>query len=301
MMGYPLAGLAPFVLLFPLAPMMRLSITGLLLVVAFWRAKRWAWVVLVFASTIAVFAPLLAPFGLDERVAVSDAFPLGVDTLERDRFSLLLHGHRTSVLIALAGAATACLLGTLIGAVQAWLGGPIRRAIDVLFQAYLSIPGLIYVLIALAFLPRGPLTLIGVLAFVLWPETARLVQARIESLRGTDFVAAARMRGARERDILFGEILPNLVPLIGTSFLIAFAAVLLAEAALGYLNLGHEVGTPSLGRLIDLGIRRLDDEPALFLSAIVPFIGWLAAARALASRGRGDQVVVVVGGTSTSR
>ena len=44
------------------------------------------------------------------------------------------------------------------------------------------------------------------------------------------------------------------IALLIAAFLIGFASVLLAEAALGYLNLGHEVGTPSLGRLIDQGI-----------------------------------------------
>ena len=134
------------------------------------------------------------------------------------------------------------------------------------------------------FLPSGPATLILMFALTLWPETARLVQARAEELVRAPFVQVARMQGLAEYRIFPRELLPNLWPLLQTSALLTLANGVLLESILGFLGLGMPLGTPGLGRLIALATSRLDQHGPLLVATTLLLMAWLGGCRAVGRR-----------------
>ncbi|MDJ0838036.1 MAG: ABC transporter permease [Acidobacteriota bacterium] len=250
------------------------------------RAEKpmFAGITLTFLIYLLVLTPFLTPFDPAARFSEGPLHLMGLDTLGRDLYSRLLTAHLNSVTVAAAGSALACVIGIVVGGLLSFGGRIVRRLAATMIQAYLSIPVIIYYLLALAFLPAGSNTLILLFGLTFWPELARLLQVRIDELRKADFVQAARLRGMGESGIFLREILPNLYGLVQVHFLIALASSFVMESALSYLGLGQGVGVPSLGRMVDYGIKNLETQPAVFIGSVSFFLTWLLSLRALSLR-----------------
>ena len=244
--------------------------------------------------TMAAFGPWLAPYDPAQQILVPGDHLLGLDRTGRDLFSRLLIGNRNSVVIAAGGSLMACLLGLSIGLGMAlgprWLHWSINR----LIQAYMIIPILIYYLLGLALFTPGAATLIGLLAVTLGPDLARIVQVRITELRQAPFVQVARMAGMTNRQIIWREIAPNLLRLLTVNFLVCFGNAIVIETVLGYLGLGLGVGTPSLGHLIEYGVRHMDRQPLVLPAALISMLAWIICLRLLARQAEAPEVPPVL-------
>jgi peptide/nickel transport system permease protein len=219
--------------------------------------------------------PLLPPF-------VDAAHPLGTDRLGRDVVAGLMHGTRTSLLVAIAAAAAALSLGTVVGTLAGFLGGIADEVLMRITEAFQTVPGF---LLALAFIsvtgPSAP-TIVLAIAIGSWTQPARIVRAEVLSLRERDFVASARVVGMRPAEIAFREILPNaMTPLVSLAAVIVAAAVLV-EAALSFLGFG-DPNRVTWGSMIAEGRNVLRGAP--FLS-IVPGIALVVTVLAVHLTGR---------------
>ncbi len=183
-------------------------------------------------------------------------FPLGTDSLGRDRLSRLLYGTRVSLLLAPAAALAATALAALIGGLAGFFGGMTGRALMGATDLCLSLPWLFLLLTVRALLPLNvePLAsvaitfaLLGVLG---WAPAARVVRAGVCSLQGSDFVMQARASGARPWRLALRQVLPNLTPVLAAQFWISVPVFILAEANLGLLGLGVAEPLPSWGNLL---------------------------------------------------
>ncbi len=246
--------------------------------------------VILFFILVAVFAPLLTSLQTADPITGAKADPyqtytelvddngypivgissshwLGVEKgIGRDLFARWSYGARPSLIIGFVAAALATLLGVTMGLLAGYLGGVADRTIGWLTDFMLSLPLLILVIAAvpiveLRFGERGSLTpeqtsdirfwvIIAVLVLFGWMGLARLVRGEVKSLREREFVQAARAIGVPTRQILFREILPNLVGPIIVSASIAVPAFITAEATLSFLGAGLVEPTASWGRTI---------------------------------------------------
>ena len=241
---------------------------------------------IIALSITALLSPWLELYPIDRRYKLALGHPLGLDYLGRDLFSRLLAANRTSIFIAACGSLIATLAGMLFGGFMA--SGPMlmRKGFDTALKAFLSIPILIYYLLGISLLESGPVTLILLIGLTLWPEPARLVQARVVQLRDAPFILGARMRGAGEITIFLREILPNLAPIGRASFLLIMVNAILLESILSYLGLGLEVGTPSLGRLIEEGTRNSEHRLSHLLLSVGLLLAWIWSLRSMSEPGR---------------
>lgn len=228
--------------------------------------------ILLALILVAIFAPLLSP---GDPLAVSGrpllrpfvdaAHPLGTDRLGRDLLAGLIHGARTSMAVGLAAAGAAILIGAAAGSAAGLAGGWIDEAVMRVVDAFQITPGF---LLALAFVSaKGPSLGVVVFAVALsaWTGPARLVRARVLSLREADFVAAARVVGMGPAEIALRQILPlALPPVLSVSAAIVAGAVL-TEAALSFLGLG-DPNVVTWGRMIAEGRNQL--RSAAYLSMI---------------------------------
>lgn len=220
--------------------------------------------------------PLVPPF--------SDAsYLLGTDRLGRSVTVELIYGARTTLLVAIASAAAALGIGTLVGTLAAFFGGFVDEVLMRITEAFQTIPAF---LLSLAFISvTGPAVPTIVLAIALgaWPQPARIARAEVLSLRERDFVAAARVIGMHPLEIAVREILLNALTPVASLAAVIVAAAVLIEAALSFLGLG-DPNRVTWGSMIAEGRTVLRGAP--FLS-IVPGLALVVTVLAVHLTGRG--------------
>ena len=180
--------------------------------------------------------------------------PLGTQNEGRDLLTYILKGTPNTLLIGLVGGGSAVLLGTILGMVAGYVGGPLDGLIRNTVDIGLTIPPLaILIMIAASFSVVSPLTMGLVIALTSWMHPTRVIRSQVLSLREREFVLLLRLSGASPLQIVFLELLPNLIPFLAATFVNSFATAILASIGLEVLGLGS-FQTPTLGNLIYFAI-----------------------------------------------
>ena len=182
----------------------------------------------------------------------SGAHPLGTTQTGQDVLAQIAYATRGSLYIGLLVGVMATFLSALFGIVGAYVGGVVDEAFSLLSNVMLVIPGLPLVIVISAFVPpeqRGTWTIAVVLAITGWAASARVLRAQTLSLRGRDYVLAARVAGERPWRVIGVEILPNLLPLLASQFVFAVISAILSEAGLSFLGLGAS-SSSTLGTML---------------------------------------------------
>jgi peptide/nickel transport system permease protein len=175
--------------------------------------------------------PLLEPF-------VTAEAPLGTDSLGRDTLAGILFGARISLTVGLVSAATATLIGIVVGAIAGYYRGVADDVLMRLTEFFQTIPTMIFSIILVAILRPSIVSIINAIAVVSWPPVARLVRGQFLTLRSREFVEAAIVSGQPAHVIMLREILPNAIaPVIVLASLMVGSAILL-ESAISFLGLG---------------------------------------------------------------
>jgi peptide/nickel transport system permease protein len=190
----------------------------------------------VFADVLAPrdpFAIVGAPFGQP-----AGQFLLGTDSLGRDVLAGLIHGSRTTLLIAVLATLAAVAFGTAVGALAGYFGGWVDDLLMRLTEFFQTIPSFLFAIVLIAVLSPSATNLVIAIAVVSWPPIARVVRGEVLSVKSREFVQAAVVAGQRDLAILVTQVLPNtLSPLIVTGSLLVATAILV-ESALSFLGLG---------------------------------------------------------------
>ncbi len=200
-----------------------------------------AWLGLVIM--VAVAAPLLSPHHPFEIVAQpfltpSIDHPFGTDSLGRSIWAGLVHGARTTLVIAILATLASVAFGTLVGALAGYFGGWVDDGLMRLTEFFQTIPSFIFAIVLVAILTPSATSLIVAIAVVSWPPIARVVRGEVLSVKAREYVQAAVLVGQEDMAILFRQVLPNtLSPLIVTGSLLVATAILV-ESALSFLGLG---------------------------------------------------------------
>jgi peptide/nickel transport system permease protein len=218
-------------------------------------------------------------------------FFLGADSNGRDTMVRLLYGGRNSLLIGLAAALITTLLGSVAGLAAGYLGGwtdgLLSRLLDLLWAFPAILLGVaLGTALAVDGLRLGPVIIEGgslaipvfVISVVYIPYLARPIRAQTMSLREREFIQAARAVGMSRRQIVAGELLPNVLPTILVLAPLLVANAILLEAALSFLGAGIQPPNPSWGTMISIGVERIVSAPYL---AIAPGLMLLIAVLSL--------------------
>ena len=180
--------------------------------------------------------------------------PLGTENSGRDMLALLIVGTpRTlavGVIAASVGMGAGILLGFLAGFIGGWVDDVIRLATDVL----IPIPPLMLLIVIQSVLPRVDLLTFALLiAIFAWTRPTRFIRAQVLSMRESGYVQMARLSGVPVRDIMFKEIMPNLLPYLAASYIGNMAGAILQAVGLELLGFGPQ-RIPSLGVAIYFSI-----------------------------------------------
>jgi peptide/nickel transport system permease protein len=213
----------------------------------------------------AVFAQVLAPYDPSKTDILIRLRPpvweaggtaehvLGTDQLGRDVLSRLIYGARVSLVVAVSVVLAAGMFGTIVGMVAGFYGGRVDDAIMRLVDIQTAFPGILLVLLILATLGSGILSVIVVLTMTGWMVFARLARGQVVALREQQFLESAVSVGCDPRRIIFVHIVPNLASPILTLGALELARVILVEAVLSFLGVGIQPPSTSWGLMIAEG------------------------------------------------
>ncbi len=252
--------------------------------------------IIVLASLL---APLLAAWGVIDPQKVNSNLVTGIGSMPpgplsgasaqhwlgvepgtgRDLLARILTGLTTSLLVAVLATVLSVVVGTLLGIITGFAGGRTDWLISRLMDLVLSFPQIL-MLLTLApllvtamhstlHLPEGEPSQVAFMALVLgffgWPYVARIIRGQVMSLREREFIEAARSLGAKKWWLYFKELLPHLwAPILIYSTLILPQNVA-AEASLGFLGVGIQAPTASLGSILNDSVSYAAADPAYFL------------------------------------
>jgi len=219
-----------------------------------WSARIGLLVILLYVL-VAVFAPLLAPYGETEVVGLQfeppgEAYWLGTDNLGRDMLTRLIYGARNTIGIALATTALAFLLGGSAGLLAATMGGWVDQVLARIVDTIMAMPVLIFALLILTITGTSVPTLIMVIGVLYSTPVFRLARAVAMNIEVMDYVEVARLRGEGLGWIIGREILPNTLPPLIAEFGLRFCFVFLFISALSFLGLGLQPPTADWGSMV---------------------------------------------------
>jgi peptide/nickel transport system permease protein len=209
--------------------------------------------VLLFWVVCAVFGHLFAPYNplaqqlLSANAAPSSAHWFGTDSLGRDVLSRVIVGARDILIITPLATVIGTILGTALGLAMGYLGGAFDLVISRIVEAFLALP---FVIIAFLFVVAiGPsvAAITIIIGLVFTPLIARTVRAAVQVERSQDYVPSARLLGENAARVMFGEILPNVMPAIVVEFTVRLGYAVFAVATLSFLGFGIQPPTPDWG------------------------------------------------------
>jgi oligopeptide transport system permease protein len=248
----------------------------------------WSSVFLGLILLLALLAPILGP---DPNTIYPDIpttppwpYPghiaghwFGTDDLGRDLLSRTAVGARISLMIGLATAFVAVIIGTLYGTIAAMLEGKtdtlMMRIIDIIY----SLPSLMIVILFSVFLGRGITSLVLALALFSWPDTARIIRGQVLSIKREEFVEAFHSIGGKMPMLIWKHFIPNTMGLIILTATITVPRAILTESTLSFIGLGVEPPLSSWGTLASEGWQLVRVAPhMLFFPAILIFSTMIA-------------------------
>ena len=183
---------------------------------------------------------LAAPLSAPPNRPPSWEHPLGTDRQGRDLLAVMIVGTPLTLYIGLLAGFIGVAIGTILALTGAYYGGVVDSLIRGIVDVGLTIPTLL-VLILLAVSVRSSLSVSQmalVVASLSWLWPTRTIRSQVLSIKERAYVQVARLSGASNRQIIFFEIMPNLLPYLAATFVGAVGAAILASIGLEVIGLG---------------------------------------------------------------
>ena len=232
-------------------------------------------VLIALVLLLAVFAPLVAPYGEAEQDVLARLQPpsaahwFGTDELGRDVLSRILYGSRLSLAIGILPSVISLVIGIVLGLLAGYFGGWADYVIMRLADVMLSVPSLLLAMVVMYTLGSSTVNLFVALSMVGWASVARVVRSQTLSLKESEYVEAAQSIGVSRFNIMRRHILPNCVPSLIVLFTLNVPAAILSESSLSCLGIGAQPPAASWGLMVNQSKQFLFTQPWLALAPCV--------------------------------
>ncbi|MCI6639493.1 MAG: ABC transporter permease [Pygmaiobacter massiliensis] len=210
---------------------------------------------------IAIFAPLLADYQTEalgmnpsERLqGPSMAHWFGTDEMGRDVFARVVHGARTSLSIGFIATLFSLLIGGALGAIAGYVGGWLDEVIMRVMDVMLCLPEMLLAIAIVAAFGTSTTNMVIAIGISRVPRFARIVRSSVLTVRGMEYVEAARAIGANSFTIVTRHVLMNCLAPIIVQISLIFASAILAISSLSFLGLGIQPPAPEWGNMLATG------------------------------------------------
>ena len=235
-----------------------------------WRWRRrsnrvpWVSIFLVFfvlilpallADVITVHDPLRGTLG--DRLTPpawmeggSWTYPLGTDKLGRDILTRMIYGARISLTVSSLTILIGALVGSTLGLLAGYFGGWIDRVVSWMIDTFLSLPNVLLALVIVSVIGPSFVTIIAIITITIWASFARQVRGETLSVRETEYVAKAKVAGARPWRVLLRHVLPNVANTLIVLATLMVGVVILEESSLSFIGAGIPRPNPSWGVMV---------------------------------------------------
>jgi oligopeptide transport system permease protein len=237
------------------------------------RAAVASMILLAIVALLAILAPLLSPHAYDavywDRIQappdLANAHWFGTDGNGRDLFVRTLYGARVSLAVGVLATAVSLVIGVTWGAVAGYVGGRtddlMMRFVDVLY----SLPFMFFVILLMVVFGRHIFLIFVAIGAVEWLTMARIVRGQTLSIKGKEFIEAARAAGVPTRKIITRHVIPNVMGPVVVYVTLTIPQVILIESFLSFLGLGVQEPLTSWGVLIAEGAHQMESAPWLLV------------------------------------
>ena len=221
---------------------------------------------LIFVTLYALFGEYLAAWAYEDidwaimgkaaemgQPSTANGHYFGVDDLGRDLFARAAQGTRISLIVGLIGALISVVVGTLYGAVAGYVGGRTDQIMMRIVDILLAIPFMFVVILLLVMFGRSLSMLFLGIGLLSWLSMSRIVRGQTLTLKGREFIEAARATGVPTWIIITRHIVPNLLGIVAVYATLLIPEMILLESFISFLGLGVQEPLTSLGRLISEG------------------------------------------------
>ncbi len=254
----------------------RLAMQAWILPMHLWRVfRRWPVLpvaLLALLIVAAIFSPLIAPKDpirgilkhrnaapiwntqwYEEHPRVDYRYVLGADLMGRDVLSRVIHGARVSLIVVTVATTSSLILGTTLGLLSGYFGGPVDELTMRVVDLWLGLPYVLIALVVVIIFGQSFTVLVALLALLAWPAFVRNVRAEALSLRTRDYVALAKIAGASSWHIVLRHILPGVLNTIIVLATLRVGQLIMMEAILSFLGAGIPPPTPAWGLMVAEG------------------------------------------------
>jgi peptide/nickel transport system permease protein len=253
---------------------------------------------LVFMILVAIFAPLIAPYGRLETISVGDIYKppsalhiFGTDDAGQDVFSNFVFGARISLTVGFFAAFISIIIGGTFGLVAGFFGGRWENFLMRFTDIMLVIPDLPLMVVIVALTKPSLLNIIFVIGLLGWTTTARVVRSQTLAVKSRKFVLRARAIGAGRGHIVSRHILPLVMPILVVQAVLVISLAILNESALAFLGLGDPT-TLSWGQMLNYAFGRGAMSAGAWWALVFPGFGIVWVVLGLTLLGQGLEQVL---------
>ncbi|PIJ51656.1 peptide ABC transporter permease [Erwinia sp. OLTSP20] len=237
------------------------------------RAAVSSLIVLLAIILFVIIAPILSPFTYDDTDwSMMSAAPdlstghyFGTDSSGRDLLVRVAIGGRISLMVGIASALVAVIVGTLYGALAGYLGGKTDSIMMRILEILNSFPFMFFVILLVTFFGRNILLIFVAIGMVSWLDMARIVRGQTLSLKRKEFIEAAQVGGVSTSNIVLRHIVPNVLGVVVVYASLLVPSMILFESFLSFLGLGTQEPLSSWGALLSDGANSMEVSSWLLL------------------------------------
>lgn len=218
-------------------------------------------VIIAIVALAALLAPWVAPHDPNEQDLLAQLLPpvwaggtwdhaFGTDNLGRDTLSRLIYGSRVAMIVAVAAASGALLVGTALALFAGYFGGVVDWIVSRLVELWLCFPPVVLSLILIVGFGVGLRNVILAIILVDWTRFCRVVRSEVLIVRRNDYIDAARLAGFTHLRTIRREVLPAVAPLVLTILSLEMGIAVIVEAILSFVGMSVESTIPAWGVMI---------------------------------------------------
>lgn len=244
-------------------------------------------VMLLIMVSLAVSAPLFIDY---DKMAISQDYTavllspgtpghiFGTDAYGRDMFARIIYGGRISLFVGILSVSISLVFGLIIGASAGYFGGAVDNVLMRLMDVFLAIPSLLMAITIVAVLGPSMINLLLAMSLSSVPRFSRIVRSSILSIRGQEYIEAARACGTSHARIILRHVLPNALGPIIVQASLNVATAVITVSSLSFIGLGISPPTPEWGSMLAQGREQMRYYPHLVL---IPGIAIICTVMAL--------------------
>lgn len=235
----------------------KLSIIGIIILVVF-----------LFA---AIFADFIAPYPYDQQnydatyMSPCAEYPFGTDATGRDQLSRVIYGGRASLSIGFMAVSIAVIIGVTLGCLAGFYGGRADSIIMRLVDILLAVPSVLLAIVITSALGKGLFNLTLAMGISSVPSYARITRASIMSIRGSEYIEAAKLGGCSDFRIIVRHVLPNIMAPLIVQITLGLGLSILNASGLSFLGLGVQPPTPEWGSMLAAARGDIRNHPYLLV------------------------------------